>query len=620
MSSPVRSRFHPGLAGLALAALGVVYGDIGTSPLYAFREAIRSGLEPTPAVALGVASLVLWSLIVVISIKYIGLVMRADNDGEGGLLALTALARDVHPSKLLLLLGLFGTALLYGDGAITPAISVLAAVEGLDVVLPDAGAVAVPAAAVILVGLFALQRRGTAAVGSLFGPVMVVWFATIGFLGIRQIVGHPDVLAAFSPTYAVGLFVDRPLAAFRSLGSVFLVVTGGEALYADMGHFGPRPIRLAWFGLVLPGLALNYLGQAALVISDPSAVDSPFFRMAPAGWVLPLVGLATLATVIASQALISGAFSLTAQAVQLDYLPRMEVRHTSATERGQVYVPAINWTLMAVCLGLVVGFGSSSNLAGAYGVAVTATMAITTVLLGVVARRGWGWPVGLVFVSTVTLLVVDLSFFGANLLKIASGGWFPLVAGGAVFTVMTTWRKGREVLYGRMRRGEAPLSELVESVLRDPPERVPGTAVYLFPEPDRVPPALLVNLRANHSLHETVIVVSVKVTDRPRVLPAARSEVTPMGDGFYQVVLRYGFADRIDVAADLANLEDPPADPAYTVYFVGRERVRSTAVPSDMARWRERLFAVLHRNAASAADFFRLPPDRVVEIGAPVTI
>lgn len=611
-----------------MGALGVVYGDIGTSPLYAFREALGEayGLEVSQGNIFGILSLIFWSLVIVISIKYIVFVLRADNDGEGGILALTALITPPggdHRGKrrYLILLGLFGTALLYGDGAITPAISVLSAVEGLRFATPVFEPYIIPLAIVILGALFAIQRRGTGSVGSMFGPIIIVWFGSLAALGIAQIVQQPEVLTALLPSHAVAFFSEHPVGAFLSLGSIFLVVTGGEALYADLGHFGAKPIRLAWFGLVLPGLILNYLGQGALMLSNPDTVENPFFMMAPSMLTIPLVILATMATVIASQALISGAFSLTMQAIQLDYLPRMGVRHTSAEERGQIYVSGVNWALMVACIGLVLGFRSSSALAAAYGVAVTTTMVVTTVLFYLVARHRWGWSPRVTWLVTGIFMVVDLAFFAANLVKIPDGGWFPLVAGLAIFVVMTTWRRGRKILYTRLRRGEASVADFVDGLDTEHLNRVPHTGVYMFPEPDRVPPALLANLRANEALHESVVILSVRTTDRPRLLNAERTEVSEVGKGFYQVVLTYGFAEEPHVPRDLDELIDvPDCDPDHSTYFLGRETVRSTKAVANMARWRERLFATLHRNAISAADYFGLPPNRVVEIGTPIDI
>jgi KUP system potassium uptake protein len=618
----------PRRLALTLAALGVVYGDIGTSPLYAFREALGEsyGLEVSSTNVFGIVSLIFWSLVIVISVKYVAFVMRADKDGEGGILALTALIMPKGSDhrgarRWLVLLGLFGTALLYGDGAITPSISVLSAVEGLRVATPVFEPYVIPIAIVILIGLFSVQRRGTESVGSMFGPVMVVWFSVLAVLGIVQIAGHPGILRGLAPTYAVSFFLENPFHGFLSLGSIFLVVTGGEALYADLGHFGTGPIRRGWFFIVLPALVLNYVGQGALLIATPESVDNPFFRMAPSALVIPLVVLAASATVIASQALISGAFSLTMQAVQLDYLPRMRIVHTSERERGQVYIAGINWALMVACIGLVLGFGSSSALAGAYGVAVTTTMVVTTVLFYVVATHRWGWSASLTGILCGLFLVVDLAFFGANLFKIPDGGWFPLVVGFVVFGLMTTWRRGRAVVARLLRRGEIPAAEFVDSIARNPVPRVRGEAVYMFPEQDRVPPALLANLRANHSLHETIVLLSVRLVERRRVLRSERVASTDLGSGFFSVVLTYGFGEEIDVPRDLTQLvHGPTCDPLTTTYFLGRENVRSTDVVSGMSKAREQLFAMLHRNAPSAVEYFKLPRDRVIEIGEAVDI
>lgn len=625
------NQVHPGPKnlGLTLAALGVVYGDIGTSPLYALRESLGHAYD-IPATrdnVLGILSLITWALILVVTVKYIVFVLRADNQGEGGILALTALisGRQGHLEpgrrRWLILFGLFGTALLYGDGAITPAISVLAAVEGLEVVTPVFEPYVVPIAIAILIALFSVQRTGTAAVGAMFGPVMLVWFVALAALGVLHLGHSPDVLAAVNPAYALAFFADNGLRAFLTLGSVFLVVTGAEALYADMGHFGVGPIRLGWLTVVLPALLLNYFGQGAMVIADPGAARNPFFLMAPGWATLPLVVLATAATVIASQALITGAFSLTMQAIHLDYSPRMNLVQTSGVHRGQVYLGAVNWALLAACIGLVIGFRTSSNLAGAYGVAVTTTMVIATLLFAAVARLRFGWPKWVVGGLTILFLAVDLAFFGANLFKIPSGGWFPLAAGILVFTVLTTWRHGRQLLYRRTRRSDVPIDEFVASIAARPVRRVPGTGVYMFPDPDHIPPSLVANLRHNHVLHESVVVLAVLTATVPRVPPARRATVRDLGIGFFQATLTYGFAETPDVPRDLETLiAGPGFRPAYTTYFISRETVRSTLERSSMARWREHLFAFLHRNARSAADYFNLPPARVAEIGAPVEI
>ncbi|MDP9406129.1 MAG: potassium transporter Kup [Actinomycetota bacterium] len=616
---------------LALGALGIVYGDIGTSPLYALRETFTGHgheLAVTQGNVLGVLSLTFWALLAIISVKYLAFVMRAEKDGEGGVLALTSL---VSPSRgrargkrhVLVLVGLFGTALLYGDGAITPAISVLAAVEGTTVAAPGVERFVVPLAVVILVALFAFQSRGTSTVGRVFGPVMLVWFAVLALLGLGQLVAEPSVLRAANPAYAVAYFADNGFRAFLSLGAVFLVVTGGEALYADMGHFGRRPIAAGWFTLVLPALLLNYFGQGALLLRAPEAIEHPFFRLAPGWAVLPLVVLTTLATVIASQALISGLFSLTLQAVQLDYAPRVDIDHTSPQTFGQVYIRAVNWGLLAACIGLVVGFRSSANLAAAYGVAVTATMVITTLLFAVVARERFRWPLPAVVALGGIFLVVEAGFLGANLFKIPEGGWFPLAVGAILFTVLTTWRNGREILRRRVRTGR-PLETYLDELFADGagPTRVPGTAVYLFGDVTTTAPALIRNLRHHKVLHERVLIVTVIVADTAHVDPAQRSEISDLGRGFCRVVLRYGFMEEPYVTRGLAEgvAAELGLNPDEATFFIAAEDVQSTPMASGMARWREQLFAVLHRNATPAADWFCLPSDRVVIVGVPVDI
>ena len=625
MASVDLAKSHKRPIGLAIAALGVVYGDIGTSPLYAFREALapEHGIMTTAANVNGVLSLIIWSLLIIITIKYILLVMRADNHGEGGILALASLLRSDSASRWrrwLFVLGLFGTALLYGDGAITPAISVLSAVEGLEVATPIFAPYVVPISVVILIVLFSVQWRGTGSIGRVFGWIMLLWFGILALLGVVHILDAPEVLAAFNPANAVGYFADNGYLAFKSLGSVFLVVTGGEALYADMGHFGRGPIRFGWFSLVMPALVLTYLGQGALLIADPTAIDNPFYRMAPEWGLLPLVVLATVATVIASQALISGAFSLTMQAIQLDYLPRMRIRHTSTEEAGQIYLPAVNWALMAACVGLVVTFGSSSSLAAAYGVAVTATMVITTLIFTTVVVDRFGWRPATAAAMAVVLLSAEVGFLGANLLKIPAGGWFPLVLAALIFFVMNTWRAGRRLVATNIRRGKVPLLALFKTWDEDPLPRVPGTALYLFPEPGVAPPALLTNIRANHSLHESTMLLSVVVEDRPRVPPAARSRVQALEHGFTQIVMSFGFSEHPDIISALKQLDDPIYVPEDTVFVLGRETIRPTARRYSLSRLRERLFARLHRNATDAALHFRLPPERVIEIGRVVEI
>jgi KUP system potassium uptake protein len=615
---------------LALGALGIVYGDIGTSPLYAFRETFHGHgheLAVTETNVLNLLSLVFWSLVVVISIKYLLFVMRADNNGEGGILALVALVRgDGEPKSrrnLLILLGVFGTALLYGDAAITPAISVLSAVEGAEIAAPGVHHWVVPIACGILIALFFIQQRGTAVIGRFFGPVMVVWFSVLAVLGVSKILSEPSVLRAVSPTYAARFFTENGHTGFLALGAVFLVVTGGEALYADMGHFGRRPIKLAWFTLVLPALLLNYFGQGALLISDHEAVNSPFFNLAPSWSRYPLVALATAATIIASQALISGVFSLTLQAIQLGYAPRHRVTHTSAAAIGQIYIPAVNWALLAACISLVIGFGSSADLAAAYGVAVTSTMLITTVLFFVVLRERFGWSRNLAVGLCGIFLVVDAAFLGANVFKIPAGGWFPLLVAGGMFSLMTTWRTGRRLVAERNRRDVIPLRELVRNAERSPEgaRRVSGTAVYLFGTPGLAPPALVANLRHNDALHERVIITSVATEAQPRVLPAKRATVEELAPGVHQVVLHYGFMDEPDVPQGLCQgaARRLAIDPARVTYFLGAELLRVTERPG-MAIWREHLFAALSRNSTPAAIYFNLPLPQTLILGTAIEL
>jgi KUP system potassium uptake protein len=601
----------------------VVFGDIGTSPLYALRESLGEdyGLAGTEADVLGVLSLMFWSLVVVISIKYLAIVMRADNRGEGGILALVALIGGTARRRILILLGLFGTALLYGDGMITPAISVLSAVEGLGVAAPSLQPAVIPIVVVILVGLFAVQSRGTEVIGRFFGPVMLVWFAVLGLLGAVQIASTPRVLVALDPTRAIGFFVDNGFTGLLVLGSVFLVVTGGEALYADMGHFGRSAITRSWFAVVLPALVVNYFGQGALVLADPEAVENPFFLLAPTWAQWPLTILATLATVIASQALISGAFSLTVQAVQLGYLPRLRHIHTSGHHIGHVYVPAVNWFLLAACVVLVLSFGSSTRLAAAYGVAVTLTMLLTTLLVTAIALRIWSLPRVPTLIVAGLLLVVDAAFLTANLFKIPSGGWLPLAIGAIGFTAFTTWRSGRELVAARIERRALTLERFVAQLAEDPPPRQPGTGVYLHRNPGLVPPALLANLRHNATLHETVVLLSVLTDEEPRVPMARRAAIESLGHGFHRAELHYGFLETPDVAADLATdlLADVSFDRDHTTWYLGREHLEVTDRPG-MARWREHLFAFLARNAADPSRYFGLPVDRTVDIGIHVEL
>jgi KUP system potassium uptake protein len=611
---------------LTLATIGVVYGDIGTSPLYAMRECFfgSHSVPPTPENVLGVLSLIIYALVIVISIKYIAIVMRADNSGEGGILALTALLPSRSSGNgraTLIALGIFGAALLYGDGMITPAITVLGAVEGLKVATPLFDLYVVPIAVAILIGIFAIQQHGTHLVGRLFGPVMVLWFIAIAVLGLTWIVRKPVVLSSINPVHAVAFFQTNGLHGFAVLGAVFLVVTGGEALYADMGHFGKRPIRFAWFALVLPALLINYFGQGALLLIDNTAVQQPFFLLAPSWALLPTVTLATAAAVIASQALISGAFSLTHQAVQLGYSPRMDIDHTSSHHMGQIYVPQVNWGLMVGTIAIVLGFRSSSALAAAYGIAVTLTMVITAVLLHVVATERWKWPLGVALLVTGVFLSIDLAFLGANLLKVAQGGWLPLVIGTVLFTMMTTWKTGRRLVAERLTSRALPLDQFVAATVAHQPIRVPGCAVFMTAQPRGTPPALVHNLRHNKVLHQRVIILRVETTHTPHVTPGERLSMEPLGFDLFNVVLRYGFMDEPNVpeALSLARGQGLVIDFADVTYFLGRETVIVTKHPG-MAMWREKLFVLMARNAIRATAFFRLPPDSVVELGVQVEI
>jgi len=616
------------LAFLTLGALGVVYGDIGTSPLYALRECFHGlhAVSPTRENVLGVLSLIFWSLTLIISIKYILFVMRADNNGEGGILALLALVAKSPDAKRksrasLIALGLFGAALLYGDGMITPAITVLGGVEGLDVVTHIFEPYIVPITLVILVILFMIQSRGTTRVGMLFGPVMVVWFITIAVLGLTWIVKEPRVLTAFNPLHAATFFRANGWHGFVVLGAVFLVVTGGEALYADMGHFGRKPIQLAWFSIVLPALFLNYLGQGAMILLNPAADSSPFYLMAPRWALLALVILATFAAIIASQALISGAFSLTRQAIQLGYSPRLEILYTSEHHQGQIYIPQVNWTLMFATLGLVLGFQSSSALAAAYGIAVTLTMLITTMLAYLVARGAWG--VRRVVAGSIALFffLIELSFFGANLLKVAHGGWFPLVVGAVVYTILSTWKRGRALLASRMRERLYPFDRFLHDIELFPPQRVTGTAVFMTSNLMGTPPTLLHNLQHNKVLHERVILLTVVTSDVPYVAPDKRTEVDALGHGFYRLTVRYGFMEEPDVpdALGQASIHGFQIDLNETTFFLGLETLLATRRPG-LPLWRERLFVLISRNAVRANAFFKIPPERVVELGMQVEL
>jgi KUP system potassium uptake protein len=617
------------LAVLTLTALGVVYGDIGTSPLYALRECFKPeyGLAPTVGNVQGVLSLIVWALLLIVSVKYVAFILRADNHGEGGVLALLALvlqrhhrAGEARRRAVLIGFGIFGSALLYGDGIITPAISVLSALEGLEVVTPALHPLIIPAAILIITLLFVVQRTGTARVGGAFGWIMLVWFLAIGALGVREIAAHPGILASVDPRYALGFFADHPGPSFVVLGAVVLVITGGEALYADMGHFGRRPIRLAWFGLVLPCLLLNYFGQGALVLRMPEAVSNPFYLLAPRPLLFPLLGIATLAAIVASQALISGAFSLTQQAMQLGYTPRVTVVHTSKQQRGQIYIPEVNKALAVGTLLLVVTFQSATALGAAYGVAVTGTMAITSVLFYVVARQHWGWSKLRAGSFLAFFLAIDLGFFAANLLKVPHGGWVPLTIAFGVFVLMSTWKQGRSILSGILRRGSLPMELFLADVVRRRPVRVPGTAVFMTSDPEGAPVVLLHHLKHNKVLHEQVVLMSIRVAEVPDVPPESRVTVEALGEGFHRVAATYGFMQQPDMRdilrlAEAAGLR--PGRPTDISYYLGRERLFPTG-RARMAGWRKRLFVLMSRNAQPATDFFSLPPNRVVELGAQI--
>lgn len=615
------------LAALTVGAFGVVYGDIGTSVLYAIKEVFGSGHVPfTPDNVYGVLSIFFWTITVIVSLKYVSLVLRADNNGEGGLVAMLALASQAVKDKpklrrFLLLIGIFGTCLFYGDGVITPAISVLSAVEGLEVVSPTFEDWVIPLTLVILFALFAVQKRGTAGIGRFFGPVTLVWFLTLAVLGISHIAHHPEILSALSPHHALRFMFAQPGTTFIILGAVVLCVTGAEALYADLGHFGKEPIRLAWFAVVMPSLTLNYFGQGALLLARPEAVKNPFYMMAPEWATLPLVGLATLATVIASQALITGAFSVTKQVIQLGYLPRLQIRHTSVRDTGQIYIPAVNWGLFVAIALAVLLFRSSSNLAAAYGIAVTLDMLITTVLTFFVIRYAWGYPLALCIGATGFFFVVDIAFFSSNVLKFAQGGWFPLAIGGAMFALMTTWKSGRAILHAKLREQSLELAPFLGSVFASPPTRVDGTAVFLTAEEGAVPNALLHNLKHNKVLHQKNVFVTVRAHEVPWVALDKRVEVTTLGNRCWQVVLHYGFKNDPNVPRALERLRDVGCDldPMATSYFLSREVVVPT-IGGGMARWREKLFAQMHHNASAAADFLGLPNNAVVELGSKIEI
>ncbi len=618
------ARWH--LAGLTLAALGVVYGDIGTSPLYTLKECFdgHHGVAVTHGNILGVVSLLIWSLILIVAVKYVGLILTADNRGEGGIFALLSLAFPERGrpgekplgARVMMGLGLFGAVMLYGDGMITPAISVLGAVEGLTVLQPRLESWVVPLSSIILAMLFLVQKAGTAAVGRVFGIVMIAWFTALAALGIPQLARHPEILSALNPFHGLGFLLAGKWSVFPVLGSVVLVITGGEALYADMGHFGRRPIRIAWFGLVFPALIVNYLGQGALLLHNPDAAVNPFFNLGPKWMLIPMIGLATAAAIIASQALISGAFSLTMQGMQLGYIPRMAIEHTSERERGQVYMPQVNAGLAMACLGLVMGFQTSSRLASAYGIAVTLTMTITTLLFLVAARRCWNWRWTTILAVGVPLLVLELSFLSANALKILHGGWFPLVIGIVLYATMRTWKQGREILGRKIQSVAVPIQTLIQSVQRREPTRVQGTAIYLSGNADGTPLALLHNLKLNKVLHERVILLTLQGVEAARVSDSGRVDIEPLPEGFWRVRARFGFFEEPDIqkVLDLCTKKGLPIRIMETAFLLSRE----TIVLSDQSRfprWRQLLFGILSRNAQSATAFFRLPASRVVELG-----
>ncbi len=615
------------LAALSLGAIGVVYGDIGTSVLYAVKEVFNHGhVEVTPDNVFGLMSIFFWTMTVIVSIKYVALVLRADNNGEGGLIAMLALASTAVKDKpklrrVLLVVGIFGTSLFYGDGVITPAISVLSAVEGLEVISPAFAKGVVPITLAILFCLFAVQKHGTAGIGKFFGPITLVWFLVIALLGVSQIVTNPGILKALSPHYALLFMWGNPGTTFIILGAVVLCVTGAEALYADLGHFGKRPIRLAWFAVVMPCLVLNYFGQGALLLNNPAAVKNPFYLMAPEWALLPLVGLATMATVIASQALITGAFSVTKQAIQMGYLPRLNIQHTSVRDTGQIYMPFINWALFGTIVLAVVMFRSSSNLAAAYGIAVCTDMLITTILTFYVIRYRWNYPLSLCLAATGVFFVVDFAFFASNLMKLFAGGWFPLVIGGVVFTLMMTWKQGRHILNEKMRADAIDLPSFLDAVFVSPPFRVDGSAVFLTAEPGTVPNAMLHNLKHNKVLHEHNLFVTVRNHEVPWIGMDKRLEIESLGHDCWQVIVHYGFKNDRDLPKALQHIRGRGCEleAMSTSYFLSRDTVVPT-IGGGMATWREKLFAQMHHNASGAADFLNLPNNSVVELGSKIEI
>ncbi|MCG2585748.1 potassium transporter Kup [Massilia sp. TS11] len=616
------------LSALTLAAIGIVYGDIGTSPLYTLKTIFdpTHGLQLSEGNLLGIVSMILWGLTIIVSLKYVTLVLRADNRGEGGIMALTALALSSVPKNsrwqpLLMMIGVFGATLFCGESVITPAISVLSAIEGVEVAAPGMAHYVVPLTIIVLVALYAMQSRGTAGIGKWFGPIMVLWFAALAIMGLVNIVRYPGVLNAFNPLYALNFIAGHPGAAFLSLGAVVLAFTGVEALYADMGHFGKRPIRLAWFAIVFPSLALNYLGQGALLLTNPKAIENPFFQQLGPWSVLPLVVLSTMATVIASQATISGTFSMTKQAIALGFLPRMRVLHTSASEIGQIYMPAVNWLQLVIVLIAVVSFGSSENLAAAYGIAVTATMLATTTLTFFVIRYGWQLPLALCFGATGFFILIDLSLFGATSLKFLHGGWFPLLAGSILFTIMLTWKRGRYLVGQNLLKHAIPLEEFLDSLFVAPPVRVYGTAIFLRGETDGVPHALLHNLSHNKVLHERVVFLTVHIHDEPYVPNEQRVRVAALGHECYQLHVEYGFKDEPDIPGALALCAPLGLkfEMMETSFFIARQTVVS-APEGGMAPWRERLYVAMSRNARGAADYYQIPTNRVIELGTQVEI
>jgi len=627
MDSTQSTDTRKAFARLALGALGVVFGDIGTSPLYTIHSTfVGENLEVTEPNILGVLSLVFWLLAVIVSLKYVTFIMRADNRGEGGIIALMALAmsgaRDsARLRRWIVIFGLLGAALFYGDGVITPAMSVLGAVEGLKVIAPDLEHSIVPITLAIMVILFMVQNRGTGKVGVVFGPIMLVWFVVIGVLGIKEIATQPHVLYALNPFEGLAFFLHNGFHGFLALGGVVLAITGAEALYADMGHFGKKPIRVDWFGLVSFALVLNYFGQGALLLNDPAAVDNPFYKLAPATLQLPLLVLATVAAIIASQAVITGAFSMTREAIQLGYSPRMEIKHTSRQMHGEIYVPWINRALFVLVIAAVIGFRSSDNLGAAYGIAVTGTMLITSLLALVVQRRLWGWPRWIVAGLGVIGLSIDTTLFGANAVKIAEGGWFPLVLGLFAFIMMTTWRKGRDLVLRELKTSSIALEPFVESITTHPPLRVPGTAIFLTANMHGVPSALLHNLKHNKVLHERNILLTVETLDAPTAQYGERTEITALGHDFYRLILRFGFSEEPHIPQALQSCEAKGLgfEMMDTTFFLSRESIIATDRPG-MPLWRDKIFVYLVRNASSATAFFRIPGNRLIELGTQVEI